>query len=756
MASYTIAIAAYERALALVAQRAGIPAPVPPDKKDLLDQAEQLALPGIGQTTESTLRPLRSILGRLQDQNKLGYYRLAEISISAWNTLGESPILPVDEKPIIQASDYAALWQQLEKEASRFTAVAQSEQVREANLLALLQRFCWAIPAPVAQQEKEMIDDVSLYDFTRVSAALAVCLQDRSTATSSGEPVALLIGGDLSGVQDWLYTLSSEGAARNLRGRSFYLQLLSEVIALYVLSELGLPSCNLLYAGGGNFYLLAPPTCSGRIPEIQQEISNRLLTMHEGALYVALGQMPMNAQELTNGQVDAVWHGVSSAIGRVKAKRFAELDDEKMAVAIGTPQSGSDDPLNTCAVCRRVISKEESTDELNNGGRKCQLCGSLESLGQELRFAEFLVISTITPKPLHRVNSWQASLAHFGYDVQLCWSQKLPRWQPVSSDLVRVFFWEKKNGFPGTLPLARTVWSFRPLAQCIPIDADQDRVADFDKLQAKGIQRWGALRMDVDNLGAIFQHGLPSGNLCRVVSLSGLLRLFFEGHVPALAQRMNQQAENRALYLMYAGGDDLFVVGGWSHLPELAADIRRELGKFACGNPKVTISGGVSIALADKYPLYQAARDAGEAEDLAKELEGKDGLAFLGQAVKWGEEYEQVSKRVADLQRWLSNEQQPGLPRSFLMTLRQIDAEWRAWKKQEQSIQAYYKHTDKKLFVGPWVWHMIYQLGRAGERCKNNQLKAEINRFIQIILEKEIYTLGLVARWVELLKRDGG
>jgi uncharacterized membrane protein len=39
-----------------------------------------------------------------------------------------------------------------------------------------------------------------------------------------------------------------------------YLQLLTEATARYVLRRLNLPITNLIYSGGGNFYLLAGPT----------------------------------------------------------------------------------------------------------------------------------------------------------------------------------------------------------------------------------------------------------------------------------------------------------------------------------------------------------------------------------------------------------------------------------------------------------------------------------------------------------------
>lgn len=757
MSVHEIAVAAYERALAIIADRAGVKLPSSDTFVELIQRASQLALPQVDLNATKVRLPLRSIMGRLVGQDYPGYYHPVEISITEASTIESSPILPKASQETISQATYSALWQLLIQEQKQLNLTEQSVAIREANLLALLHRFAWAMPAPPAKQNEKAIDDISLYDFARVTAALAVCMSEQPSNLGDDQPLALLVGGDVSGVQDWLYTLSSEGAARNLRGRSFYLQLLSEVIALYILRRLNLPACNLLYAGGGNFYLLAPLSAKSTLQQIQKEVSSKLLAMHEGALYVALGNTTLSANDLRSGKIGERWGSLTAAMATVKAKRFAELDDIALGQAIGTAQSGDGDPLNTCVICHRVIGGDEKPVLLDTGGKKCMLCDSFEKLGLQLRNAEFLAMSDIqiADSSGKRVNTWQGGLAQFGVDVQLCWAKNadhLQEWQQVSSDKVRIYFWRHRHGFPGVSPTDKTIWAFRPLAQCVPWLEWEDRVADFSEFHSQGIQRWAALRMDVDNLGSIFQHGLPNSNLSRVVSLSGMLRLFFEGHVPALAQQINQQFENRALYLMYAGGDDLFVVGGWSHLPDLAALIRSELQKFACDNTHVTISGGISIAQADKYPLYQAAKDAGEAEDMAKDLDGKDGLAFLGQAVKWGNEYEQVLKRVNDLQQWMGNKQ-TALPRSFLMALRQIDIEWRKWKREEQGKEPRYRHNNKTIYMGPWVWHMVYQMSRAGERSRDSQLKSEINHFVQAILEKEIFTIGLIARWAELRTR---
>lgn len=744
-----IAIGMYERSAALFADYAGgdrltfAKGAAPAWAAD----AEDLALAGQRAEGIPPGVPLHSLLGRLHGQALSGYYAPGVISSQA--------AIPQMSRPNVTDEALRDLWSAFSAEQKRIAAI-RSVDVQEASYLALLQRYCWAVPAPL---KTEHGPDVSLYDFARVSAALAVCM----TGGQEREP-ALLVGGDLSGVQDWLYSLSSRGVARGLRGRSFYLQLLTEVIALHLLDELGLPSCNLLYAGGGNFYLLAPVGAAEKLPAIQQAITRKLLRMHEGALYIALGAAPLS-QGMLLGKGDAIgngWAQVTQAITLAKSRRFAELVDDEMADAIGSPMAGTGELADSCNVCRRTISKGEGEELEEDGSRKCGLCRSFESLGNQLRDAEFLAISRLpSAEQAGSVTDWQEGLAQFGYDVQLLAraGNGSRSWQPQPPDLVRIFYWKDEpdsSRFPGKPAAEATVWLFRPLAQCTPVDV-KGEIATFDELESEGIKRWGVLRMDVDNLGKIFQEGIPTSSLSRVVGLSSLLRLYFEGHVPGLAAEINRKSGQPRMYLMYAGGDDLFIVGGWSDLPHLAHDIRQDFAKFACHNPKLTISGGISIALGEKYPLYQAARDAGDAEHKAKQRAGgiKDALSFLGEVMGWGKEYDQVKNRVDDLKRWLG-EGEGKLPRSFLMTLRAIDGEWREWKRQESEQTAgkprRYEHSDKTLYLGPWQWHLIYSLTRAGER-RNKTIQEEIQEFAESVVAGEITSLGLVARWIELETR---
>lgn len=785
MNSYEIAIAMYERALQIFARYAGKTSETKgtPIAPALANQAELLALPGQRIDALSPLPVLVSIMGRLHGQPYTEFYQPQRMD--------PTTIMPAAMRPTTLSDDYGQLWAQFQQERQQVVLSQQKAPVQEANLHALLQRYTWSVPAPLLSTNQDNSTDISLYDYARISAALAVCLSQ-----SGDDPAAILIGGDVSGVQEWLYTFGSTGAARSLRGRSFYLQLLSEIIAHYVLERLGLPMANLLYAGGGNFYILAPPQAAQTLLEIRREISRKLMKMHDGALYVALAHTSIEQAMLLgkdNKRVTEAWTTVSRKLNRQKMRRFTELDQDEMASVIGAARGWSGRSEHTCAVCRRTILRNEqaAASESDPEQYTCAQCQSFQRLGNALRHAEFLVVSQIDATTNETVTDWQQGLRQFGYDVQLVYlstgrQAHNTQWQPPPTyQATRIYFWEDQtpalHKFPGHPDPQRTIWSYRPLAKCIPLILDdvEDgwRIADFDQLQSDGINRWGVLRMDVDSLGAIFREGITSPqstgpsvaahtSFSRLVGVSGLLRLFFEGYVPRLAERYNAQGPR--MYLMYAGGDDLFVVGGWSDLPNLAQEIRREFGRFVCGNPRVTISGGVAIAPDKKYPLYQMATEAGEAEDQAKHYRPqKDAFSFMGQPMAWGDEYNAVKNYVDQITTWLgqgnraaAQTERAVLPRSFLNILRSIDATWREWKAQEEGeqtlrgIQPRYQHTDKILYLGPWQWHLIYSLHQAAERTGNSVVKRDVKELIDFITKGGIQSIGTIARWAELLTRS--
>ena len=210
---------------------------------------------------------LVSPLSRLECATKEYRYPLTALNLEDRNT-----IIPV-ESVEVNRETYAKLWNKFKKAFHKVTDGKSYTPAFYQTIVALLHKYTSRIPSatPWEQGEEKTIPDISLYDHLRTTAAIAACIGRELSETEVDEELKLLIAkkesdrnicalikGDISGIQNFLYHILSDGASNQLRGRSFYLQLLTEAIAHWVLRQLDLPITNLLLASGGHFFILAP------------------------------------------------------------------------------------------------------------------------------------------------------------------------------------------------------------------------------------------------------------------------------------------------------------------------------------------------------------------------------------------------------------------------------------------------------------------------------------------------------------------
>lgn len=677
-----------------------------------------------------------------------------------------------------------SVWQAYNRLYQDFTAAAQSlKQAHEPegdlptyleSLLLLMQRYTWAIPSAYYKA----VPDISLYDHSRMTAALAAVLAETNEQTlrswkdsleSVSDDVALLIGGDISGVQDFIYTISSRGATSALRGRSFYLQMLTEAIVRYVLRELNLPITNLIYAGGGNFYLLARPADRDLLPAIQRRISQVLLHHHRGELFAALESMPLTAADFFDGKVSSTWGRLTERLRRAKLRRFSELGDDLRQVF--NPQGHGGNRETQCQVCG--VEHDDMHEDTNDEGtivRKCPACWSYEILGDTLRQGRYLLLEVIHPTDVDTdglPGGCEEALAALGLRVQII--ERPSDLRPTANGR-RVLLALKDDVVRDLMPSAHTAIGRRLLVNVIPSLGNQ--VKPFDKLQeeSQGIKRLGVLRMDVDNLGKLFSEGLEDrATLSRVASLSFAISLYFEGWVEKLAE---EHIPSGRLYSIYSGGDDLFFVGSWDAVVEFARQVRADLTRYAAGHPGIHASAGIAL-VGGKYPLYQAAQDAGYAEDRAKDYRqagrhDKDALCFLGQAQSWerfGLEMDcaggfdtvhQLAHQLADLtdERFHRKPAPAGLIRDLLGQYEQYAEE--ETKRREAGRDVTHTGNPQALW-GPWMWRSIYLLTRMADRTKGEkEVRDDILALRTRLWQEDFRTMewmGLAARWAELLTR---
>ena len=180
-------------------------------------------------------------------------------------------------------------------------------------------------------------------------------------------------------------------------------------------------------------------------------------------------------------------------------------------------------------------------------------------------------------------------------------------------------------------------------------DNGREGICDFETLAETGPDSYpmlSVMRLDVDNLGAIFSFGLSDTHnalsLYHVATLSRELILFFCNHV-------NQVAENYSCYVTYSGGDDAFIVGSWINVIEFARELYKDFRSFSCGNHNLTFSAGI-IQCNSHYPILQAGYEAGNKEAEAKNhdfsiggrQDKKNAVSIFDKVVRWNVLFNQL------------------------------------------------------------------------------------------------------------------
>lgn len=426
---------------------------------------------------------LISIFSRIplhwNDQNEAGDYPPEQRYPVQSLTWSSDLFLPQPNPP---QHDYPTLWEEFNKEWQRFTANRTYTSADFRTLVALLEKYTSFIPSatPWEEQDERTVPDVSLYDHLRVTAALAACL-DRQLLpqtleqvwrepVSYSEPLLTLVKGDLSGIQDFIYLTGRGGAARGLKGRSFFLQLLTEAIAQFILRKLNLPIVCQLLASGGHFYLLIPYNALESLSQLHAEIGRKLFKAFQGDLRVLIANVPLTASDFL-GAIPGKWAELGQKLKECRQRLWAELPDNEFQ-QLFEPVQRATDAESLCQVCYGVWDQLQG-GKIDDGIRKCRRCYRFEELGMDIRSPQALLIEQVEPTEPPSNADWEQTLHAFGWKVHL-----QDKSVQAEQGVIRIVF------DPNFLPVhLRSGWSyeFRPLAAATPAPIEH-RLPDYEEI----------------------------------------------------------------------------------------------------------------------------------------------------------------------------------------------------------------------------------------------------------------------------------
>lgn len=549
-------------------------------------------------------------------------------------------------------SNYEAL---LNKIKSHFITKDIS-QISINQLLQILEEGFSYVPSSTNRAE---VCDISLYVHSKITSAVASCMklyfdeqqiQDyKKYCFNSGskifrnEKIYLLVSGDISGIQDFIYTIPSKGALKTLRGRSLYIDLLLEEFIDEYLEQIGLSRANVLYSGGGHFYILAP-----NIEDIKKSIDklqakmNRWLMENIGInLYLAIGTAECSANNLMKSEAQGnLFAIVNKKLKDDKTIRYSK--DEDFLEHIFNVEKEKDTAKKECNICHNLVDKlwkYNSDEEI-----ACEFCLNLYKLGQDILTQDLVFV--ISEEKIY------GGIKIFGKDKDLyMYAVNIEDIDMFKGKILRIY--SKNNLLENDLAIRLYLADYSA-------KNENDEVMIFDDLAKssckidKGIKRLGVLRLDVDDLGIAFSSGFVSdkdkiednlryATLSRYADLSKDISMFFKvainkicagdliGCVDFEEKAFNilgiAKAQKRKVNIIYAGGDDLFLVGAWDEVLEVAIDINRAFKQFT--NGRLTLSAGMAM-FSPTYPISKMAEIAGLLVQMSKNRKDKNSIALFG------------------------------------------------------------------------------------------------------------------------------
>ena len=400
---------------------------------------------------------------------------------------------------------------------------------------------------------------------------------------------AVYLAGDFSGIQRFVLRVKTAGKAqaKRLRARSFLLDLLEHAALSIVQRRFAVSEEDVLVRGGGGFLVrLQVATDSEGFDELANDLQSRLWDQFGGQIQLSLGWAD------TPTDARAALERRKRTPGACVLQRDGAWDPERLS------QPPLDEP---CKICGDFPGSQVLVDE-DGDVLHCRTCIETRKIGQDLTRREWIRVG-------------RGHLAALGVPFELLASRKPGAW--------RVGRWVPREPASGT-PL-----TFEELSR-----------------RARGDSRLAVLKADVDDMGQRVREVAgadPSHE--RLRALSHELHGFF-------GDRIREMLEEHwpLIYTLYAGGDDLLLVGPWNLTLDFAdALVHAFRTGPATSHGPLTLSAGIALT-PYRIPIRHAVERAETLLECAKAQPGKNRCAALGGDWTWDRHSEIVAegKMIAD------------------------------------------------------------------------------------------------------------
>ncbi len=386
-----------------------------------------------------------------------------------------------------------------------------------------------------------------------------------------------LISGDFYGIQKFIFDgLSTKNASKVLRAKSAFIQIFTEYIAKYICFKLQVGNDAILSMNAGKFEILVPKK-EIDLESIQKKLDDYFIQNFYGLSGLMLSSVACKSDDFTDTQrYKALRRKIIDSVEEKKFQKFNLFREDAFDVL---SYDTNIDNQTLCPICN--IRKSQEKQEY------CSVCQSFVKLGQKLSYE-------------HQEELIDSSELGIDFDTDFITDINLNK--KIKSYIL----------FDGHSPA-----DFKTLAD-----------SSCKDLQT-GIRSLAVLKADVDNMGKFLEKSNVTDSFENFESFSKTMDNFFSLYIPKL-----MKTEYPNTYTVFAGGDDLFLLGAWDEVLRLSRKIEEEFKAFVKSDD-LSISFGIAIAK-PSTPISYLADHTEHLLEEAKEIdEKKDAISLFGETVKW-------------------------------------------------------------------------------------------------------------------------
>ncbi|WP_456395329.1 type III-A CRISPR-associated protein Cas10/Csm1 [Desulfurobacterium sp.] len=554
--------------------------------------------------------------------------------------------------------DYLALWKNFVDEFNSLKKTTNFNLFFEA-MKSVIIKYTWCIPSSTYSPRGFSIPDVPLCDHLISSAAISTASY-KWYETENKKPKYILLSGDFSGIQNFIFSRYGESkkyAAKILRAKSLLISFALETVITKIAEKFEVNRATLLINAGGKFTMVLPDINSEeRVAQIKRELEEALIKNHYGLLSINLAFVRLNPEDFEKGRFLEKLKELHIEEGKQKFKAFSIDNEKKFAINGYISSLKGKTPCSICGIRPKM-----------ENGELCSLCKYLKNLGEKLPKSKAMKItmnretfplpgievyqseqklisdynSAKTDTLIFSIGEYVKGIPFRNINVHLPKNNKtdtLP--EKLKMEIIKKCYEGEEEG---KLPYIKTFCQL-----------GMESLSEDSEGKFKGKPFIGVLKADVDNLGFIFMKGFVGientkdksrqslYSVSRVLYLSRMIDYFFS---VVLTEKIRNKYKN--IYTVFAGGDDLFLIGPWEDMFNFIKEMEEDFRRYAAYNPDITFSSGILITKPD-VPVYFLAE--GAEKELEKSKNTKNCITVFGRTTTY-EDFRKLLKISNDLER---------------------------------------------------------------------------------------------------------